>query len=244
MYFKLNYSLGTTKEVYLEKSTIASSNMASIISVMTKTPQDQPKEESKERWTQFGYALACFGLAVFCFGAPSFFNFGTIDIPFSNNRIDSTVGTTSSIVCYFAGAIFSFYTVSFLLNSFEKHPEVRRYLRSLFGGSADAWDSALGSVSLIVVASVVYLLAVVLFGASGIVALLIKMFVYFFSFMGFVLGVSAVDTLVFKPFLHSIADRPPDRAAVSRKAAKVAVAVGTGIATLATLLAALSELTN
>ena len=202
------------------------------------------KEEPKERWTQFGYALACLGLAAFCFGAPSFFELKLVLSPLLGDVIGSTAGTTFSVVCYAAGVIFAFYTASFLTTSFDKHPEVRTYLRNLFGGSADAWESALGAVTFMVIASVVYLLALVVFGVSGIVALFIRLFVYSIGFMGFVLGVSAVDSLVFKPFLRNITERPPDKAAVSQRATKIAVAVGSVIATLATLLAALSELMN
>lgn len=94
------------------------------------------------------------------------------------------------------------------------------------------------------IALIVYLLALVVFSVSGIVALLIKLFVYFMGFMGFVLGVSAVDSLVLKPFLRNITERPPNKATVSRRATKIAVAVGSVIVSLATLLAALSELTK
>lgn len=202
------------------------------------------KEDSKERWTQFGYAFACLGLAAFCFGAPSFFELKPVVGSLLGNAIGLTASMTFSGVCYLPGVIFAFYTASFLSSSFDKHPEVRTYLRNLFGGSADAWESALGAVAFMVVASIVYLLALVVFGVSGIVALLIKLFVYFIGFMGFVLGISAVDSLVFKPFLRNITERPPDKAAVSQRAKKIAVAIGSAVTFLVTLLAALSELTK
>lgn len=204
---------------------------------------ERSKEDSKEQWTQFGYAFACLGLAVFCFVAPSFFKLKPVIGALLGNTIGSTASITFSAACYVVGIIFAFFTVSFLATSFDKHPEVRTYLRSLFGGSADAWESALGAVSLMIVASIVHLLALVL-DISGLVALLIKFLVYFIGFMGFVLGISAVDSLVFKPFLRNITERPPDKAAVSQRAKKIAVAIGSVVASLVTLPATLSELTR
>ena len=198
-------------------------------------------EESDDRYTAFGYALFCLVLALFLFAAPSYFSIGSVVGSMFGKSVGSMVGTVTSIICYIAAVIFAFYTASFTLSAFDKHPELKPYLRHLFGGSADAWDSAFGALTFVGIALIVHLAAFVVFGVSGIASVVLKAFVYFIAFMGFILGVSALDSFVFEPFLRNLSDRP-DRRALPGRAKKIAVAVGSVIVSIATLLAALNEL--
>jgi hypothetical protein len=198
-------------------------------------------DKPKGGYSAFGNALMCLVLALFLLAAPSYFSIGAVVGSFISDSVGSIVGISISVVCYAGALIFAFYTASFLLSAFDEHPELGSYLRHLFGGSADAWDSAFGALTFATIALIVHLVAIVVFDVPGIFAVLIKIFVYFFGFMGFVLGVSALDSLIFKPFLYNLSD-PPDKKALSNRAKKIGVAVGSIIVSLATLLAALSEL--
>ena len=200
-------------------------------------------EEPKGGYSAFGNALMCLVLALFLFAAPSYFAIGPIVSSFLGDRVGSITGTTVSVACYVGALFFAFYTASFVLSSFDQHPELKPYLRHLFGGSADAWDSAFGALAFTSIALIVHLVGVVVFGVPEVIAVVIKGFVYFFGFMGFVLGVSALDSLIFKPFLLSLSDRP-DKKALSRRAKTILVALGSIIVSLATFLAALNELMN
>jgi hypothetical protein len=200
-------------------------------------------DESKGGYSAFGNALMCLILALFLFAAPSYFSIGTVVGSFLGDSVGSIVGISISAVCYVGALVFAFYTASFVLSAFNEHPELGPYLRHLFGGSADAWDSAFGALAFATIALIVHLVGIVAFGVPGVFAVLIKAFAYFFGFMGFVLGVSALDSLIFKPFLHNLSD-PPDKRALSNRAKKIGVAVGSVVVSLATLLAALNELMN
>lgn len=200
-------------------------------------------EEPKKGYSAFGNALMCLILALFLFTAPSYFSIGGVVDSVLGDSVGSTIGISVSVVCYAGALIFAFYTASFVLSSFDEHPELKPYLRHLFGGSADAWDSAFGALAFTSIALIVHLVAIVVFSVPGIIAVLIQGFVYFFGFMGFVLGVSALDSLTFKPFLYNLSDRP-DKKALSRRAKTIVVAVGSIIVSLATFLAALNELLN
>jgi hypothetical protein len=199
--------------------------------------------ESKGGYSAFGNASMCLILALFLFAAPSYFSIGAVVGSFLGDSVGSIVGISLSAVCYVGALVFAFYTASFVLSAFDMHPELGPYLRHLFGGSADAWDSAFGALTFATIALIVHLVGIVAFGVPGVLAVLIKAFVYFFGFMGFVLGVSALDSLIFKPFLHNLSD-PPDKRALSIRAKKIGVAVGSVVVSLATLLAALNELMN
>lgn len=208
--------------------------------------QDNQKqtEESEDRYTPFGYALMCLTLSLFLFAFPSYFSLGPIIGSVFGESVGSTAGTVISVACYSGGVIFAFFTASFLSSAFDKHPELKTYLRDLFGGSADAWESALGGVVFVGIALVVHLAAFVVFDLSGFTSVVIKAFVYLFGFMGLVLMTSALDSFIFKPFLRNLSEHRPDKEALSRRAKKVGVAVGSVIVSLATLIAALNELMN
>jgi hypothetical protein len=200
-------------------------------------------DESKGGYSAFGNALMRLVLALFLFAAASYFSIGTVVGSFLGDSVGSIVGISISALCYVGALVFAFCTASFVLSGFDEHPELGPYLRHLFGGSADAWDSAFGALTFATIALIVHLVGIVAFAVPGVFAVLIKAFVYFFGFMGFVLGVSALDSLIFKPFLHNLSD-PPDKRALSNRDKKIGVAVGSVVVSLATLLAALNELMN
>lgn len=209
-----------------------------------ETEGNQPQtEESKTGYSVFGNALMCLILALLLFTAPSYFDVSAVVSTIFSGSVGSTVGAVLSVVCYLGAVIFAFYTASFILSAFNEHPELKSYLRHLFGGSADAWESAFGALAFTGIALVIHLAAIVVFGVTGVASILLKVVVYFFGFMGLILGVSALDSLIFKPFLHNLSERP-DREALSRRAKTIGVAVGSVIVSLATLLAALNELMN
>jgi hypothetical protein len=99
-------------------------------------------EEPKKGYSAFGNAQMCLILALFLFAAPSYFSIGGVVGSFLGDSVGSTVGISLSVVCYAGALIFAFYTGSFLLSSFDEHPELKPYLRHLFGGSADACETS------------------------------------------------------------------------------------------------------
>lgn len=127
---------------------------------------DQGDQNTRPERTDFYNALFCgfFGLLLFLF--PWYFSFDRIPYPL--------LGSVLSIVFYLTGLFFLVFVFTFANSGIKKNPELWALLPS-FMGSEDGWQGLFGAATFFAIAAVVYWIAVIVFQAVGITAVLVKL---------------------------------------------------------------------
>lgn len=185
--------------------------------------------------SNFGYALACFFLAVFIAAVPWFFNISLEPL------VGHTLNVVIGVVFYGTVALFGFgFTGAFVQAGVKESPELREFLSRLvespFSTSTDAWKEASNSAIVLGVAAVVYWVGISILGATGLVAVFVKLVVACFTFLGVVVLAFALDGFFIRPILERLTDSEEDMEPLLNRVRKGIVAAGSVVATIATLL--------
>jgi hypothetical protein len=143
-------------------------------------------------------------------------------------------GFILSGVGYFAGLVFAIYVFVFASNGLKKHPELRDLLPR-FMSSEDGWQGLFGAATFAAIAAVAHWAGITVFGAAGIAAILVKLFVYFVLLLGLTQVAQAFDGFVIRPLISSASQGDDEREALAKRVRQVGAIIASVLAALAAI---------
>lgn len=187
----------------------------------------QHNENPRQEHTDFYYSFTCGLFAFLLFLAPWYFSLRDLPWPYS--------GFILSGICYFAGLVFGIYLFVFADSGLKKHPELRTLLPS-FMASEGGWQGLFGAATFLAIGAVAHWATITAFGATGIAAVLVKLFVYFVLFLALTQIAQVLDGFVVRPLIDSASRGEGEREAFAKRVRQI----GALLASILGILAALA----
>ncbi len=187
---------------------------------------DQGDQNPRQERTDFYTALFCGFFALLLFLFPWYFSFDMLPYP--------PLGSALSVVFYLAGLFFLIFVFIFANSGIKKNPELRALLPS-FMGSEDGWQGLFGAATFLAIAAVAHWVALIVFEAVGVAAVLVKFFVYFFLLLAFSQVAQAFDGFVVRPLIRSASRGDAEREAYAKRVRQVGVILGATLGILASI---------
>jgi hypothetical protein len=134
----------------------------------------------------------------------------------------------------FRGSRFRHLRVCLCENGLKKHPELRDLLPR-FMSSEDGRQGLFGAATFAAIAAVAHWAGITVFGAAGIAAILVKLFVYFVLLLGLTQGAQAFDGFVIRPLISSASQGDDEREALAKRVRQVGAIIASVLAALAAI---------
>lgn len=170
--------------------------------------------------------MFCGLFSLLLFLLPWYFSFGKLPYP--------PLGSVLSVIFYLAGLFFLIFVFTFASSGVKKNPELRALLPS-FMGSDDGWQGLFGAATFLAIAAVTHWIAIIVLGAVGIAAVLVKLLVYFFLLLAFSQVAQAFDGFVVRPFIDSASRGDAEREAFAKRVRQIGIMVGATLGILASI---------
>lgn len=186
--------------------------------------RDDTGRRDRKPYTAFANAFMCLAMSALLFSTPWYF--GLQDV------FGYIAGLILSIVCYFAAVVFLVMVMSFLSAALKTHPELRRLVPGA-GTNEDAWQGAFGTATFLAIASSIHYVAIGIFGADGIVAVVAKAAVIVFILFAATQAATAIDGFFIRPLLASASEGEEARNNAITRVRKIGTIIFTAIALIA-----------
>jgi hypothetical protein len=191
--------------------------------MLNSDDRDATAAEDEGRWTDFGYGSATILVALLLLFAPWYF----LGAPFPRD----TVALVFSIISYAAGLEIILFGIGFFSTGIRKTPELRQ-LFPRFSAGEDAWQSAFGAITFLMIIALIQLL-IYGFNLSGIGAAAAKLLIYFMAVLAITQVAQVLDGFVIRLLIAAAGRGPQEFEPLLKSVRQIGVVIGFVVALIA-----------